>query len=134
MQRVRGGDCQGWWRFAVPGQDVQDDARRMDVVGQRLGTGGFDGIDPIRQHRAQDLDHLPIAAGLALQLALHTPDGDRQVPLLERRPVAQSTRFAGENRYVMQGVVDGVVAPEERAHGCRRSDHPASIPVDLRRL
>ena len=62
----------------------------MDVVGQRLGAGGFYRIGAIRQHSAQDLDHLAIAAGLTFQLALHAPHGNGQVPLLERRPIAQS--------------------------------------------
>ena len=69
----------------------------MDVVGQRLGAGGFYRIDAIRQHRAQDLDHLAIADGLALQLTLHTPQGGGQVPLLERRPIAQSAGLADQN-------------------------------------
>jgi hypothetical protein len=67
----------------VARQDVQHDTGRMDVVGQRFGAGGFHRVDAIRQHGGKDIDHLPIAAGLAFQLAPHAPDRDRQVPFLE---------------------------------------------------
>ena len=79
----------------MAGQDVQDHTGRMDVVRQGLGTGSVHRIDPIRQNSTQNLDHLPVAAGLALQLASHTSDRNRQFPILERRTVAQSTGFAG---------------------------------------
>ncbi len=85
----------------------------MDIVGQGFGTGGFDRIDPIRQYRAEDIDHLSIAAGLAFQLAAHTPQCGRQFPRLERRPVAKGAGFAGQNGYVVQRIVDGVVAAED---------------------
>ena len=78
-------------------QDVQHDTGGMDVVRQRLGTGCFDRIDSICQNGAQNLDHLPITAGLTFQLAPHTPDRDRQFPILERGTVAQSTGFAGQD-------------------------------------
>ncbi len=96
----------------MPGQNVQDHPCRMDVVRQRLGTGGFHRIDPIGQHGAENVDHLPVATWLALQTALHTADRHRQVPFLERCAVAQGTRFAGENGYVMQGIEDGFAATE----------------------
>ena len=84
----------------------------MDVVCQRLRTGCLNGVDAVTEHGAEDLDHLAVTTGLAFQLALHTAQRRRQVPFLEGCAVAQSTRFAREDRYVMQGVVDGVVAPE----------------------
>ena len=49
----------------MAGQDIQHHAGGMDVVRQRLGAGGVDGVQAIGEHGAQDLDHLPIAAGLA---------------------------------------------------------------------
>ncbi len=63
----------------MPGQDVQNDTGRMDTMRYRLGTSGFYRINPIGQHGAQDVDHLPITAGLTFQLALHSADRDRQV-------------------------------------------------------
>ena len=65
----------------------------MDVVGQGLGAGGLDRVQAIGEHGTQNLDHLPVAAGLAFQLALNAADRDRQVPRLERRAVAQSAGF-----------------------------------------
>ena len=85
----------------------------MDVVGQGFCASGLERFDAIGQHGAQDVDHLPITAGLTLQFALNAADRDRQFPILERRPVAKGAGLAGQNRYVMQGIVDGVVAPED---------------------
>ncbi len=84
----------------------------MDAVRQGLGTGCLYSFEPIGEHRAKDLYDLSVAAGLAFQLALHTPQGDRQVPFLERRAVAKGAGFARQNREVVQGIVDRVVAPE----------------------
>ena len=113
LQRVRGCYCQGRRRFAVASQDVQNHPCRMHIVRQGFSTGRFHCLQPIREHGAEDLDHLPVAAGQAFQLALHTANRDRQIPRLERRSIAQSAGFAGQNGYIMQGIVDGVVAAED---------------------
>ena len=84
----------------------------MDVVRQSLGTGGFYGFDPIGQHGAQDVDHLPIATRLTFQFAPHTADRHRQCPFLEGRPIAKGTGFASQNGYIMQGIEDRFVPPE----------------------
>ncbi len=84
----------------------------MDVVRQSLGASCLDRIDPIAQHRAQDVDHLPVTARLAFQLAPYAADRERQFPLLEGCPVAQGAGFAGQNRYVVQGIEDRFVTPE----------------------
>ena len=41
----------------------------MDVVRQSLGAGCLDRIQAIGQHGGEDIDHLPVAARLAFQLA-----------------------------------------------------------------
>ena len=51
-------------------QDVQDHACGIDIVRQRLGTRGFNCFDPIGKHSAENVDHLPIADGLAFKLVL----------------------------------------------------------------
>ena len=67
---------------------------------------------------------MPITTGVAFQLALHTADWNRQFPFLEGRTVAQGTGFAGQNRYVMQGIKEGFVPSE----GTRMlPDNPASV-------
>lgn len=96
----------------MPGQDVEHDTCRMDVVGQGLGTGGINGVQAVGEHGGEDTDHLPITTRRAFELALNTADRHRQVPSLEGCPVAQRTGLAGQNGYVMQWIVDGVVAPE----------------------
>lgn len=93
-------------------QDVQNDAGGMDVVRKRLGAGSFDGVNTIGEHSPEDLDHLPITAGLAFELALHTSQGRRQFPILERRPVAQCAGLARQNRDVVEWVVDCLGAAE----------------------
>jgi len=52
----------------VAREDVQDHPCGMDVVGQGLGAGGLDRVQAIGEHGTQNLDHLPVAAGLAFQL------------------------------------------------------------------
>lgn len=58
-------------------QNVQHDTSGMDVVRQRFRTGHFDGLNPIRQHGAQDIDHLPVTARLAFQFVSHAADRER---------------------------------------------------------
>lgn len=84
----------------------------MHVVSQCLGTGRFNGIDAVGEDSGEDLDHMSVAAGLAFQLALDAAQGDRQVPLLERRAIAQGAGLAGQNRDVVKWVVDRLAAPE----------------------
>lgn len=84
----------------------------MDVVRQGLGAGGFDGVQAIGEHGTEDLDYLPITAGLSFELTLHTAQGRWQIPVLERRPVAQRAGFAGQDRDVMERVVDRLAAAE----------------------
>src|SRR6056297_1506658 len=112
LQRIRRRDCQGWRRFAVTRQDVQDHAGGMDVVRQGLGAGGFDGVQAIGEHGTEDVNYLPITAGLSFELTLHTAQGRWQIPVLERRPVAQRAGFAGQDRDVMERVVDRLAAAE----------------------
>ena len=110
----------------MPGQDVQDHARGMDVVGQCFCARGFDRINPIAQHSAQYIDHLPVTAGLAFQLALHAPQGNRKIPFLEGRAVAQSAWFANQNRDVVKRIIDCLVASEG---ACMAANDPAILPT-----
>ena len=94
-------------------QDVQNNTRGMDVVRQGFGTGGFDDLQPVGEHGPEDVDHLPVTAGLTFELALHTAQCRRKVPSLEGRAIAQRAGLACKDGYVMQGIVDRVVAPED---------------------
>ena len=58
-------------------QDVQNDTVGMDVVGQRLCACCFNGIETISQDGPEDIDRLPVAAGLTFQFALHSVNGRR---------------------------------------------------------
>lgn len=110
----------------MTGQNVQNDTGGMDIVCQRLGAGGIDGVQAIGEHGGKDIDHLPVATWLAFQLALYAPQSGRQIPRLERRSVAQGAGFAGQDGYVMQGIVDGVVAPEDTLMA---ADDPTILPA-----
>jgi hypothetical protein len=92
-QRGRGEDRGRRTGVALAGQDVEDDIGGMDAVGDRLGTGGLDGRQPVGEHRREDVDHLPIAVVDTGELASHALHGGRQHPVLERRAIAQG---AGE--------------------------------------
>lgn len=98
----------------------------MNVVRQGLRTGGFDGIQAIGEHGAEDIDHLAVAAGLSFELALNTAQGRRQGPLLERRLVAQGSRFARQNRDVVERVVDRLAAAKG---AIMASDDPSILPA-----
>lgn len=98
----------------------------MDVVGKCFGTGRLYGFQTIAEHGCQDIDHLPVAAGLAFQLAPDTTQCCWQLPALERCAIAQSARFAGQNRDVVQGIVDGLATPEGP---CVRANDPALLPA-----
>lgn len=66
----------------------------MDVVRQGLCAGSFNSVEPIDEDVAENIDHLPVAAGLPFQLALNPAQGRWQIPALERRPVAQCAGLA----------------------------------------
>ena len=89
-QAERGGGVDRRRRSGVapPGQDVDDDVGRMDVLGERLGAGGLDRWQPVAQHRGEDFDHLPVAVVGAGKPAPHAIERRRQNPVLERRTVA----------------------------------------------
>lgn len=44
----------------------------MDALVQRLGAGGFDRGQPVGQHGAEDLHHLPVAVRRGAQLGSRT--------------------------------------------------------------
>ena len=84
----------------------------MDVLGERLGAGGFDRGQSVGEHRGEDLDHLPVAVVGAGELAPDAVQRRRQHPILERRAIAQRTWLARQNRHVMPGVVHGMPTAE----------------------
>ena len=84
----------------------------MHVMGQRFCTGGFNSLQAIGQDGPEDIDHLAVAAGLALELSAHAPYGNGQFPFFERCAVAQCAGFAREHRQIMQRVIDRFTAPE----------------------
>ena len=84
----------------------------MDALIYSFPAGGFDSLQPVIGHAAQDLDHLPVAVIAALQLASDRSHGGREHPVLERRTIAQCARFACKNRHIMPRVIDRLAPPE----------------------
>ena len=84
----------------------------MDALAQRFGAGCLNGVQPIAQDRAQDVDHLTVTVRHAAKLALDASHRRRKLPVLEWRTIPQSTGFASQNRDVVQWVVDRFVATE----------------------
>jgi hypothetical protein len=52
----------------------------VNAVTERFGTSGFHRRKTIRQHRAEDIDHLPVAIIGAGELAPDPLDPGRQYP------------------------------------------------------
>ena len=99
-------------RRSGPGEDIEHHIGAGDALGQRFGSGGFEGIEPVDHYCGQDLDHLAVAVVAALQAAPQPLQRGRQRKLLERRAVAQRTGLLREYRHIVPGIVNGLVAPE----------------------
>jgi hypothetical protein len=82
----------------------------------------------IRQHGSEDIDHLPFAAGLAFQLALHAAQDWRQLPFLEGSTIAKGAGLASQDGDVVQRIMDGLAAPE----GCLLTPKPCSLVAKRR--
>ena len=59
---------------APPCQDIENDVARVEFGAERLGTGRLDRTEPIGQHRAKDVDHLPIPVIDGSEFAADTVD------------------------------------------------------------
>src|SRR5258708_21089941 len=79
---------------------------------QCFRTGGLDGGQPVIEHGAQHLDELSVPVGVLLQLGSDLGQGGRQIPVLERGAVAQGAGLPDQNRQIMPGIVDDLIAPE----------------------
>src|SRR3954453_232922 len=101
--------CDG---FPAAGQDVEDDGAGLDAIAQRLAAGRFHGGQTVRQHRAENVHHLAVGVGRGGEPGAHPPQGARQNPVPERRPVPESSWLAGQDGHVVPGIVDGLVAAE----------------------
>jgi hypothetical protein len=106
LQRFRSVNHGRRWRLAPPSEDVDDDIGGMDTLRQGLSAGGFNGGQAVAEHGGEYFDHLPVAIVAASELAPYALKIGWQHPVLERSPVPQSPRLAGEDRHVMPGIVD----------------------------
>lgn len=99
----------------------------MHAFLERFSARCFDSIQPIRQNRAENIHHLPIAIGCSPQLALDPPHGRWQLPLLEGGTIPQGTGLPCEHGDVVQRVVDIFAASED----ARMLTHELSILPEL---
>lgn len=80
----------------------------MDALAQRLGAGSLDSRQAVTEHGREDVDHLSIPIVGSGQLAADPLDAGGQDPVLERRPVAQRSRLAGQHGNVVPWVSTAV--------------------------
>ena len=99
----------------------------MDALIHGFPACGFDGLQPVIGHAAQNLNHLTVTIITALQLAPDRGHGRRKHPVLERSPVAQRPRFARQNRHIVPRVIDRLATPEGAG---MFADHHAILPDD----
>jgi len=78
----------------------------MDPLRKGFGASGLHGWNPVRQHGAEDLHHLPVPIRRPLQLAPDLLKGSGQDPVFERGAIAQRTGFAKQNRHIVPRIVD----------------------------
>jgi hypothetical protein len=104
---------QRWRRRIAPArQDVQDDIRGVDILGDRFGAGGIHRGKAAGQHSGEDVHHLAIAVFHRSQSAPQLLQSTEQDPVPERGAVAQGARFASQDRHIVPGVVDCPAVPE----------------------
>ncbi len=113
-QAQRGwGKQQGRWQgIAASREDVDDDRGGVNALIEGLATGRLDSHQTIIANAAQDLNHLAVAVIAALQLAPDRGHGRGQHPVLERGAITQRPGFAGQNRHIVPGIIDGLVPTE----------------------
>lgn len=100
------------WRLGRAVQEVYDMGAGDDLLLERLRTGRADRLQAGHGDHGEDVDELTIPIEVFGQPLAQTGHRGRQVPVLERRAVAQRAGFALERRHVMPGVVDRAIAIE----------------------
>ena len=79
---------------------------------ERIGASVADGLKPIERHHREHLDELAVPVGVLGQPLAQPRHCGGQVPVLERRPVAQRPGLALQDCYVVPGVVDRAALSE----------------------
>ena len=110
----------------------------MDALIYGFPTGGFDGLQSIIGHAAQDLDHLPVSIIAALQLAPDRSHGGRKHSVLERSAVAQRAGFTCQNRHIVPRIIDRLTPAEGAGmfadhHPILSDDDPLGIGMHIDR-
>lgn len=127
-----------WSRITATHQGVEDDGSRANALIKRLLAGGLHGRDPVARHASEDGDHLPITGIDCLQSLADLHHHRRQHPVAERHAIAKSAGLAGQNRHIMPGIIDRLVAAEAAAmfsddRAILLDDNPVCIGVDFDR-
>ena len=93
-------------------KEIDHVCARDHLLLERIGTGVADSLKPIERHHREHLDELPVPARVLGEALTQPRHGGRQVPVLERRSVAQRSGLALQGRYVVPGVVDRAALAE----------------------
>ena len=105
---------------------------------KRLLAGGLYRGDTVARHASENGDHLPIAIIDCLQSLADLLHRRRHYPVTERRAIAKSAGFAGQDRHIMPGIIDRLASAKAAPmFGNDRTilldDNPVGIGVDFDR-
>lgn len=93
-------------------QKVHDVNTGDDLLALGHGARLAHGLKPIESDHREDVHELAIPVGVLGQALPQSGHGRRQVPVLERRPVAQCPRLTLQRRHVVPGVIQRTAALE----------------------
>ena len=75
-------------------QQVHDVRTAGHLLIERGGAGLIDGVDPVDRDHGEDFDELPVTVRMPGHSLAQPRHAGGQVPVLERRPVAQRAGLA----------------------------------------
>lgn len=107
-----------------------------DLLIERGGTGRCDGLEPVNGHHREDVDELAVPIGMLGQALAQPRHRGGQVPVLERRAVAQRPGLFLERLDVVPGVVDDLAtgkAPGVLADDSACTDHHDPLGISAHR-
>jgi hypothetical protein len=99
---------------------------------QGAGAGITHRVQSVQADHQQDVHELSVAIGMFSQPLAQARQGSWQVPVLERRTVAQCAGFSLQCCHVVPGVVEGAAALEGAGMLCdhlRTTDHDDALGI-----
>jgi hypothetical protein len=94
LQRFRDLQYRYSWRLGSPMQQVHNVRAAGHLLIECSGAGFIHSVDPVDRHHREDLDELPITVAMLGQFLAQPCHAGGQIPVLERRSVAQCAGLA----------------------------------------